>query len=350
MARPNGWAPQDGCRLIGIQLNKGRWYMRSLLLVLSLLFIGSSLGMGIVDAQTFPDRPIEIVIPGDAGSFLDVAARAFAEEFGRILKTPVIPLNKPGASGTVGANFVAKSKKGGHTILYTNSGPIVYAKASNPEAVPYDPLKDLEPLGMHLFHTTAIVVQQSSPWNSFRELVDYSKKNPGKISVGVHGAGSYSHFVLEIIKSPTGMEFTIVPFEGAAAVVTNLLGGHVQVGGFLSTNLVGPYVKAGKLRLLVVTRKTPEFPDVPTLSELGYKQVTIPLAWFAFFAPIGIPEEARKVLVPAIEKTIKNPELKAKMETLGATVEYASPIEVKKFLENEYSTARSIASRLGINK
>jgi tripartite-type tricarboxylate transporter receptor subunit TctC len=319
-------------------------------MVLTLLTLGFSLEMGVVNGQTFPDRPIEIVIPGDAGSFLDVAARAFGDELGRVLKTPVISLNKPGASGTVGANFVVRSKKGGYAILYTNSGPIVYAKASNPEAVPYDPLKDLEPLGMHLFHTTAIVVQQGSPWKSFGDLVDYSKKNPGKISVGVHGAGSYSHFVLEIIKSPTGMEFTIVPFEGAAAVVTNLLGGHVQVGGFLSTNLVGPHVKAGKLRLLAVTRKTPEFPDVPTFGELGYKQVTIPLAWFAFFAPAGIPEEARKVLVPAIEKTIKNPELKAKMETLGATVEYASPAEVKKFLENEYSTARSIASRPGINK
>lgn len=331
-------------------MTKGRWYVRSLLIVLCLLAIGSSLGTGAVNAQMFPDRPIEIVIPGDPGSFLDVAARGFADEFGRIVKTSVIPLNKPGAAGTVGANFVVRSKKGGYTILYTNSGPIVYAKASNPDSVPYDPLKDLEPLGMHLFHTTAIVVQQSSPWKTFGELVDYSKKNPGKINVGVHGAGSYSHFVLEIIKSPTGMEFTTVPFEGAAAVVTNLLGGHLQVGGFLSTNLVGPHVKAGKLRLLLVTRKTAEFPDVPTLGELGYKQVTIPLAWFAFFAPAGIPEEARKVLVPAIEKAIKNSELKAKMESLGATVEYASPIEVKKFLENEYATARSIAIGLGLNK
>jgi tripartite-type tricarboxylate transporter receptor subunit TctC len=312
--------------------------------------MGSSVGIGVVNAQTFPDRPIEVVIPGDPGSFLDVAARGFADECGRILKTPVVPLNKPGAAGTVGASFVVRSKKGGYTILYTNSGPIVYAKASNPDSVPYDPLKDLEPLGMHLFHTTAIVVQQGSPWKNFGELVDYSRKNPGKINIGVHGTGSYSHFVLEIIKSPTGMEFTTVPFEGAAAVVTNLLGGHVQVGGFLSTNLVGPHVKAGKLRLLAVTRKAAEFPDVPTFADLGYKQVTIPVAWFAFFAPAGIPEEARKVLVPAIEKAIKNPELKAKMETLGATVEYASPIDVKKFLENEYSTASSIASKLGIRK
>ena len=108
--------------------------MRSLLLVLSLLFIGSPLGIGVVNAENFPDRPIEVVIPGDPGSFLDVAARAFADEFGRVLKTAVIPLNKPDASGTLGANFVVRSKKGGYTILYTNSGPIVYAKASNPEA------------------------------------------------------------------------------------------------------------------------------------------------------------------------------------------------------------------------
>jgi len=324
--------------------------MRRLLIVLSLLTIGSSLGIGVVHAQTFPDRPIELVIPGDPGSFLDVAGRALAEELGRILKIPVIPLNKPGASGTVGADFVVKGKKSNYTILYTNSGPIVYAKASNPEAVPYDPLKDLEPLGVHLFHTAAIVVQESSPWKSFGELVDYSKKNPGKLSVGVHGVGSYSHFVLEIIKSPTGMEFTTVPFKGAAAVVTALLGGHLHVGGFLSTNLVGPHVKAGKLRLLLVTRKTPEFPDAPTIGELGYRQVNIPSPWFAFFAPAEISEEAKKVLVSAIEKAIKNSELKAKMENLGATVEYASPIEVKKFLENEYSTARSIATRLGMSK
>jgi tripartite-type tricarboxylate transporter receptor subunit TctC len=243
---------------------------------------------------------------------------------------------------------VVKSKKDGYTLLYANTSAVVYAKASNPEIVPYDPAKDLEPLGLHCFFPLTVAVQEGSPWKTFGELVDYARKNPGNVRVSTPGQGSIDHFNLEIIKSLTGTQFTMVPFKGGAAAITALLGGHVDVACIANSHS-GPHVKAGKLSILLLTNKMREFPSVPTITELGYKQDLLS-AWFALFAPAGISEEVKKVLVPAIEKAIKNPELEAKIEKLGFIVDYKSPAELKKIQVSDYETARSLAVKLGLSK
>jgi tripartite-type tricarboxylate transporter receptor subunit TctC len=333
----------------GIHFQKGR-RMRRVFFVfgLGMIIYGLSLGTPTVQAQPFPNRPIQLIIPGAPGSILDIAGRLLGEEIGKILGTQLIPVDKPGAGFTLGTDFMARSKKDGYTLAYTNSPAIVHARILSPETVPYDPDKDLEPLGLHLFFPNAIAVQQSSPWKTFTELVDYAKKNPGKLRVSTTGIGSTTHFNLEIIQSLTGAEFTHVPFKGGESVITALLGGHVEMT-FDAINKITPHVESGKMRILLLTNKMSELPNVPTIRELGYSQDLF-TAWFAMYGPAGMPEEVKKVLIQAVEKAIKNQELKAKLEKMQFVVQYGSPSELKKLATEEHERALAIAIKVGLRK
>lgn len=324
--------------------------MRYFIFVISLFSIvyAWSIGANTLQAQPYPSHPIQIVVPNDPGSVGDTAARLFVDEFSKNLKTPVIVVAKPGASSTLGTDFVAKSRKDGYTIVYANTSAVVYARATNPDIVPYDPARDLEPLGLHCFFPLTVAVQESSPWKTFDQLVDHAKKNPGSVRFGLHGQGTIDHFDLEIIKSLAGAHFTVIPFKGAAATTTALLGGHIDAV-VVANGLVSPHVKANKLRMLLVTNKMREYPNVPTITELGYNQ-KLASAWFAWFAPAGISDEVKKVLIPALEKTIKNPELEPKLEKLGLVVDYKPPEELKKIMMSDYETARALAIKLGLSK
>jgi tripartite-type tricarboxylate transporter receptor subunit TctC len=305
-------------------------------------------GVKNLEAQPYPSRPIDLIVTHDPGSAADTAGRLFAEEFGKILKTPVIVINKPGAGSTLGADAVAKGRKDGYSLLYATVSAVVYTKASNPEVVPFDPAKDLEPLGFHCFFPVLLAVQANSPWKTFSEAIDYARKNPGSFRVSVPGQGNIDHYNVEIIQSLTDTKFTVVPFKGAAAAITALLGGHVDAAA-IALPLAYPHVKAGKLRILVVSNKIREFPDVPTINELGYKQDLL-YPWFALYAPTGVPDDVKKVLIPAIEKVVKNPEIEAKLEKLGFMVEYRPPAEQGKLQESDYARARSLALKLGLGK
>jgi tripartite-type tricarboxylate transporter receptor subunit TctC len=329
---------------------KGGGVMKRLIFVTGLILMvyGISIEILPVQAQPYPTRPIQLIIPLVAGSALDINARLFAEELGKILGTQIVPMNKPGASLTLGTDAVAKSKKDGYTLAYTNTSAIVYARILNPEIVPYDPVKDLEPLGLHCFFPLAGAVQESSPWKNFSELIEYAKKNPGKVRVATHGQGSIDHFNLEIIQSLTGAQFTHVPFKGGQQVITALLGGHVEVI-FHAFSQVIPHVEGGKMQILLVTNKIDEFPNFPTLPEYGYKQDLLS-AWFGLFGPAGVPEDVKKVLVSAIEKVVRNHELKAKIEKMGFIVNYKSPAELKKLMVEDYERALEIAVKVGLRK
>lgn len=299
-----------------------------------------------VHAQSYPNRSIQLIIPIPAGGGGDVNGRILVDELVRVLGQQIIVTNKPGASDTLGTDALAKSKKDGYTLGYTSSAAMVYSRVINPKTVPYDPLKDFDPLALHTFFPLAVAVQANSPWKTFNELVDYAKKNPGTLRVSTAGVGSTSNFNVEIIQSLTGAQFTHVPFKGGEAVVTALLGGHVEV----SLDIVGkfvPHVDAGKVRLLLLSRKVSSLPKVPTITELGYKRNLLS-GWHAMFGPAGMPEEVKRVLVPAIEKAARNPEGKAKIEKLGYVVEYKGPAELRKLMADDYETASGIATRLGL--
>jgi tripartite-type tricarboxylate transporter receptor subunit TctC len=283
--------------------------------------------------------------PGDAS---DLTARLLVDELNKILNVPVIPINKPGAASTLATDFVAKSRKDGYTLLYGNTSGTVYAKASNPENVPYDPIKDLEPLGLHVFFPDVISIQADSPWKNFPEVIEYALKNPGKFRCGTMGVGSISHFRLEIIRSLTGADITMIPFKGTSPAMTALLGGHIE-SAFLSLPMSSPHFKSGKLRGILLDQKVPGFTDIPTLQQSGYNR-DLPSAWFALFAPAGVPEEVKKVMIPAIEKAIKTPELEAKIQKLGYIAQYKSPAELRNLILRDYEEARSIAVKIGLGK
>ena len=325
--------------------------MNRSLIIVGLLSIAYALSMGApaLQAQSYPTYPIQLVIPGAPGDGADIAARMFAEEFAKILNVPVVPLNKPGASGAIGADFVVKGKKDGYTLLYANTSSVVYSKASDPDAVPYDPVKDLEPLGYHTLFPTVASVRADAPWNNFTELVEYSRKNPDKVRWGTMGVSTIDHVQWEMAKAIAGAgRIDMIPFKGMGGKTSALLGGHVEVTSFPLAAFQEHY-KAGKIKGILIDHKVPEFPELLTLQDLGYKR-GIPSPWTGVFAPIGIPEGARKVLIPAIEKAVRNPELMSKMRKLWYIPGYKNPAELKNLLIEDYENARATFKQSGVTK
>jgi tripartite-type tricarboxylate transporter receptor subunit TctC len=320
--------------------------IRSLFIV-SLITIGYALSIEVptLQAQPYPSHPIQLVIPSAPGDGTDIAARLFAEELTKVLRVPVVPFNKPGASATLGTDMVVKSKKDGYTILYANTSAVVYARASEPETVPYDPVKDLEPLGFHTFFPTVTCLRTDALWKDFSEFIDYAKKNPGKINYGTMGVSTIDSVQWEMLKAIVSVNMTMIPFKGVGAKTTALLGGHVESASFPLSVFETQY-RSGKVRGILLDQSVPDFLNIPTLQQLGYNR-GIPSPWTALFGPIGISEEAKTVLIPAIEKAIKNPDLMSKMQKMWYIPGYKPPAELKNLLVDDYENARDTFKKMG---
>jgi len=313
--------------------------MRRIILYSFLIIFCVFFSISFLQAQNYPTQPIQLVIPMTPGDMTDLTGRVLASELQKNLKTAVIPINKPGGGATIGADFVAKSKKDGYTILYANSN-IYYAHAMNPDTVPCNPLRDLDALCLAVSLPIVLMVQADSPWRDMKELIEFMKQNPGKIRVSTTGVGGVGHFNHEIIKTETKTESIMVPYKGASPAMTALLGGHVELA-VLSTGLVLPHIKAGKLRALLISQRLPEFPNVPTLKELGYNRDIVSVR-NAFYAPVGIPEGVKRVLISALEKTIKSEEVMRAVNQLSAFVDYVPSDEFKKMMTEEYEMVRKL--------
>src|SRR3972149_6016754 len=166
--------------------------MKRFIFIVSSIAVAYLLAIGLqpLHAQPYPSHPIQLVIPGAPGDAADISARTVAEELAKILKIAIIPVNKPGGGASVATDFVAKSKKDGYTLLYALSSALIYGPAMSPDTVPYDPLRDVEPLGMHVNFPGVFSVQADSPWKNLAEVVEYSRKNPGKFRCGSLGTGA----------------------------------------------------------------------------------------------------------------------------------------------------------------
>ena len=313
-------------------MKKGFCFGASLALLISLAAFTA-----LAQAQSYPGQPIQMVIPMAPGDTVDLTGRAIATEMAKILNTPVVPVNKAGGGGAIGADSVAKAKKDGYTILFANSN-IYYAHAMNPENVPYNPLTDLEPICLAISVPLTVPVQTESPWKSFQELVTYMKENPGKVRGSSTGVGSVGHFNFEIIRLETGNSITMIPYKGASPAMTALLGGHVETST-LSISVIAPHVEAKKLRVLLTSQKAPQFPEIPTLKGLGYKQDLMSVR-FAFYLPAGLPDSIKKVLIPAMEKSIKAPEVAKLIYELGAIADFVPGPEFKKMMTEEYEMVK----------
>jgi tripartite-type tricarboxylate transporter receptor subunit TctC len=295
-------------------------------------------------AQTYPSRPIQLVITLAPGDTLDVTGRAIGDALSKILNTSVVPINKTGGGGVIGADFVAKAKKDGYTLLYINSN-FIYTYATNPENVPYNPFKDFEPLCLAATCPIITAVRSDSPWKSFQEFVDYAKQNPGKVRGSSTGLGSVGHFCYEIIRAETGAEITMIPYKGATPAVTALLGGHVEAA-VPSLTLLLPHHEAGTMKPLITSRKVSLLPNVPTMTQLGYKR-DIPSIFFAFFVATGVPESAKNVLMSAIEKAVKSPDFVGVFEKIGVIQDYKPAGEFTKSMLEEYGMIKELFKSSG---
>jgi tripartite-type tricarboxylate transporter receptor subunit TctC len=317
----------------------------SILVILAFLFLG---GVSKLFGQGYPDRAIQVVIPMAPGDGLDVSGRLMAEELGKSLNVPIVPLNKPGATGTAGTDAVVKAKKDGYTILFTNSASIIYTRILHPENVPYDSFKDLTRLGLSTTSPVLVVVRDDAPYKTLTELVDYAKKNPGKVRCGTPGVGSVSDLNIEIIKAHTGAQITIVPFKGASPAITALLGGHVET----IVAAIGPlitHMRSRKIKGIVTSNRLPEFPDIPTFKQLGYPQDLLGV-WFAYFAPAGITAPITGTLVSAIEKVVHDPTISSKLAEMGMIQEFESPEKLLARMHEEYKIVEEIAKKSGMIK
>jgi tripartite-type tricarboxylate transporter receptor subunit TctC len=301
-----------------------------------------------VHAQSYPKQTINLLIPLAPGDATDVAGRTIGEGLSKLLKVSVVAINKPGGGGTVGTDSAVKAPKDGYTILITNNASLIYNRILTPETVPYDPFKDLIALGLVARTPIVLAVNSNAPFKNFAEMAEYGKKNPGNVRIGTVGPGSVGHFTVEIVNSLTGADMTMIPFKGAGPAVTAALGGHIE-GAAAAQGVVAEHLKAGTMRGIVASTKMPEFPQIPTLAQLGYKQNLLGV-WSALFAPAGVSAEVSKTLIAALEKVMKDPAVGSRLANLGMVADYEPPEKLIAEIREEHRAVEQIAKKAGLIK
>ena len=301
-----------------------------------------------VHAEDYPKGAVTLVIPLAPGDATDTSARAIAEELSRELKVAIIPVNRPGAGGALGTNVVVKSKPDGYTIILTNNASLVFRSILDPKTASYNPLTDLTPLGLAMRSPSILAIRSDAPYRTLAGMVEHAKRNPGSVRIGTAGAGSVGEFCVRTIDTATGADFVVVPFTGASPALTALLGGHVE-GVVLALGTMTAHLRSGTLRGVAISSKYPDFPEIPTLSELGYSEPFFGI-WVGFFAPAGVPAEVTRALVPALEHAIKSPEIAAKLKPLGMVMDYSPPERLLAEIRDEHRRVSEIAVKSGMVK
>ena len=296
------------------------------------IFIGlASVG---VQAQTWPNKPITLVVPTAPGGTTDFSARLVADAMSKSLGVPVLVDNKPGGSGNIGNQFVARSKPDGYTLLVSYSGyhvgnPHLFKQAG------WDPIRDFAPVGMMTVAPQVITINPKLPINNVRELIAYAKKNPGKLNYASSGAGSIQHIAGELFKQQTGTFITHIPYRGSGPAVQDLIGGQVDM--FITTPAgVVSQIKAGNLRGLAVTgkRRLSALPQMPTTDEAGLPNYELD-SWFALFAPAGTNPEIIQKLNLALGAALNSPEAQTRAEGAGTIIQTMTPAELGEFTKKE---------------
>ncbi|WP_288255158.1 tripartite tricarboxylate transporter substrate binding protein [uncultured Hydrogenophaga sp.] len=303
----------------------------SLLVAASALIAVSSPAAG---QGKYPERPITFVVPSAPGGTTDFTARLVTEQLAASLGQPVVVENKAGAAGNIGNQTVARAKPDGYTLLVAYSGyqvgnPHLYKKAG------WDPIKDFVPVAMMTRAPQVVVTRMGLPFNTLQDLITYAKANPGKLNYASSGNGSIQHIAGEMLQQQTGVSLTHVPYKGAGPVVTDLLGGNVDL--FITTPAsVVSHIKAGKMKALAVTSdsRLPSLPDVQTVAEAGMPQFKLD-SWFALYAPAGTPADVVQTLNQAVNKALMLPEVKKRSEESGTTTEVMTPAQLGSFTKKE---------------
>ena len=289
--------------------------------------------VGAAHAQAWPSKPVSLVVPFPAGGTTDVLARALAERLSPAIGQPVIVENKPGAGATIGADYVAKAKADGHTLLI---GAVHHTIASSVyKKLPYDFQKGFEPVTVIAMVPNVLVVNARTPAKNVNELVALIKAKPAEASYGSNGNGTAQHLIGTQFQQQTGTRLQHIPYKGSGPLATDLLGGQILMS-FDTITPVLPHIKAGKLRPLAVTtaKRSPALPDVPTLQEAGLKDFDIG-TWFGVLAPVGTPKPVLDRLSAEATKIIQSPDFKKRMDDIGAQPVGNSPAEMAAQIRSE---------------
>lgn len=311
------------------------------LAALTLALAGSS-----VLAQTYPAKPVRLVVPYAAGGSADIVARLIAEEWGRALGGSLFIENKGGAGGNIGVDQVAKSAPDGYTLgLQTVSLAINPALSAK---MPYDTLKDLAPIGLVASSQHVLVVNNQLPARNLRELLALLKTQPGKFSYGSAGPGSTFHMSAELFKAEAGVSIVHIPYRGGGPALLDTISGQVAMS-FPVLSAAQPHVQAGKLRALGVTgpKRSALMPEVPTLAEAGVPGYSFE-TWFIVFAPAGTPRPVIDKLNQSLNQALATPALKERMVREGFDPLPTSPEQARARLEKEMPTWARLVKERGI--
>ena len=298
-------------------------------------------------AQPFPSKPIRIVVPFVAGGSSDIVARSVAAKMQTSIGQNVVVENKPGANGAIAAESVMRSPPDGYTIMVGSIGTFAINAALYPK-LPYDPLKDLEPLTLAVTTPNVLVAYPKFPPNTVAELIDYSKRNPGKVTWSSSGTGSSDHLSAELFKLQTGTFGPHIPYRGGAAAMTDLAGGVVDAS-FQNLGAAMPHIRAGRLKAIAVTseKRRPQLPDTPTMAEAGVPGFVV-TSWQAFMGPKGMPKDVVTKLNAELVAALNAPEVRERFAQQGFDVVANKPEEFADFQRKEIARWREVVQKKGL--
>ena len=296
-------------------------------------------------AQSFPSKLIRIIVPYPPGGAVDVFGRTIGQKLSERLGQPVIIENKPGASGNIGAEFVARSAPDGYTLLAVHNGfPMLQWVL---KSLPFDVMKDFAPIGIGATMPMVMVVTNKLPVKSVSELIDYARANPGKLSYATPGIGAAHHMATEMLMNTTGIKMVQVVYKGAAGIMPDLISGEVQVA-FGALNWAVPLIQSGKLRVIGIAerQRLPQFKDVPTVNELvpGF-EVNF---WFGLVAPAGTPGAITNKLSEEQRAIVNLPEVRTRLAGTGYDSNPTSVAEMRQIMTTELEKWGKVVKAAGI--
>jgi tripartite-type tricarboxylate transporter receptor subunit TctC len=314
-----------------------------IVLLIFLVVLGVSTGW---TKDDYPSKPIQLICPYSVGGITDLSARLIAEKMGEFLGQPVVVVNKPGAGAALGTGYVAASKPDGYTILTTWTGVAIIVPLITPN-LPYK-MTDLTPIGKSLVVDQLLLVNKDLPVKTLPELVAYAKQHPKTLSYGTAGVGTIPHLAMEMINSQAQLDMQHIPYNSELQAVTALVGNHVHAS-ILTYTISGPHIRSNAIRALAVLspKRDPLLPDVPTSAEQGYPEI-IAVIYNILFAPAKTPAPVLKKIEDALEKTLRDKEVKEKLEKMEYKVDFMSGKATQSFLEAETKKWSEVVKKANI--
>ena len=320
--------------------------MKKLVLFAVLTLSSLTIATTVVMAQTFPSRPIRIILPYPSGGSADALLRPLAQRLSETLGQAVVVESKPGANGIVGSDFVAKSANDGYTLVLGAIGP--FAVSSAMQKLPYDPVKDFTPIAFLAAVPNVLVVHPQIPVKTVAEFVSYSKARPGQLNYGSAGIGSSNQLAAELFNLAAGLTTLHVPYKGGSQAQVDLLGGQLT---FIFDNLPSaiPHIKSGGFKALAVTspRRQNALPDLPTMEELGFTKFEAG-SWFGLLAPAGTPKTAIERLNSAVVNALREPALRDRYLSQGFDLNPGTPEQFAEFIQVETAKWHRVVKAAGI--